>query len=893
MKYFYTWLVLLLCCTTVAADELVTNKFLLNPSFENGTTNWTLVQMVTQTNTQFAKTGNVYLEKWVDKGKAVGNGSATQVVNFLPAGNYQLTATAQNVDQNDLSAAQTGAVIFAGTKTTTVTSSNTYSVEFTMPTTSSSISIGFKAANASGNWICVDNFKLYYLNTKLASLQAAATLAQTTITNAEKAVRADIRPDLKTALQEAINLVGTYTEETDAEILKTTAFDLAAKHKAASENADELYALKITCNKSKTLLTRDMAAKYNEDLQALYDEALLLLAFEKEGSPTEMNTRLTAAFDAANESYNAKRNLKTKITQAKNLQDDEKEGNEAFLAAIEEAEATRDRADATPEDMIAATAAIESAMLQYRIDNGSGETPKVTTVTSFFIPAAHGALIRASYSANGTTIKEHGICWSKDREPDVTDNRSTDFYDLHGNLYHIKNMEPASVYYVRAYAMTTKYRVGYGEVMKIVTLPQGSCVGTWNNGAPDEAANERCRTAIQQTMDYLNEWTAIQGFHLTGNYGAQTPTADCSYGGWMRIGPNPGNQAIGTVIHETGHGVGVGTHWRWNNCTDTRENQGKYGKWLGSWANKTLQFLENNYGEGTFFTGDAVHGWGNNATFDWLVNGADKDKHLPEQYIGGCALLYGLYVDGLCPTTGYSNGVPGYTFNFDDSKKYYIKCEDPTRGLYDGFLYQRTSTSVAWKVAYRNDLEDTDAWHIEYDAKSGLYRFKNVGSGKYLTHTTAMTLVSTSSPTYNQSFQLMPGRKDLVINEGSTTFTAPSFWFTWNNSGDKAMTLSTLNKSTNYGTASITNFNFSDAGGTTQRYIIISEDELEAYETAALPTGIHSTTAENEPDAAASTAVYSIDGRLIKTIPAGTRSLNDLRLPRGIYMIGGKKVVIP
>jgi hypothetical protein len=48
----------------------------------------------------------------------------------------------------------------------------------------------------------------------------------------------------------------------------------------------------------------------------------------------------------------------------------------------------------------------------------------------------------------------------------------------------------------------------------------------------------------------------------------------------MRIGPNASYQAIGTVLHETGHGVGVGTHWRWYDCKDTRENTSK-GKWLG------------------------------------------------------------------------------------------------------------------------------------------------------------------------------------------------------------------------------------------------------------------------------------------------------------------------
>ena len=360
----------------------------------------------------------------------------------------------------------------------------------------------------------------------------------------------------------------------------------------------------------------------------------------------------------------------------------------------------------------------------------------------------------------------------------------------------------------------------------------------------------------------------------------------------MRIGPNSIYQAVGTVLHETGHGVGVGQHWRWYSCEDTRESQGKYGKWLGSWANKTLQFLENNYGEGCFFTGDAVHGWGNNASYDWFVNGSDKDTHQPFQYIGGCALLYALYIDGLPPTSSYPNGVSGYTYNFDDTKKYYIKSEDSNRGLYDGFLYQRTNTAVSWRVAYRNDLTDDDAWYIEYDAKNGYYRFKNVGSGKYLSHPSSISMVSTTSPSSNQDFQLMPGRNDLVINQGSESYTVPSFWFTWNNSGNKSMTVGSLSKTLGYGPTSVTDFNYSNAGGTTQRYVILSEDELEAYEKAALPTGIHSVAVDDEYETASSTAVYSLDGRLIQVFDAREQSLQSLQLPAGVYIVGGRKVII-
>ena len=150
MKHLFTWISLSLCCVAMSAtaQEEVTTQFILNPSFENGTTDWTVKDLSPMDNTFFEKDGKYYLEKWTGTSSSVGSASATQDLSFLPAGNYRLTARAQNINQ-DNSDVQTGAVIFAGSNSTTVTVSNTYSVEFT---TGHSVSIGFRATNASGNW---------------------------------------------------------------------------------------------------------------------------------------------------------------------------------------------------------------------------------------------------------------------------------------------------------------------------------------------------------------------------------------------------------------------------------------------------------------------------------------------------------------------------------------------------------------------------------------------------------------------------------------------------------------------------------------------------------------------------------------------------------------------
>lgn len=484
---------------------------------------------------------------------------------------------------------------------------------------------------------------------------------------------------------------------------------------------------------------------------------------------------------------------------------------------------------------------------------GSGTAPAVTATNHYVATGATQALVRATMK--GSNIMERGVCWSTEHNPTVLDERTTKYFNLKGYIFHIKGLQPATVYYVRPYVMNNTYTVAYGDEVKIVTHPNGTCTGSWNEGAPDAAANQRCRDAIQQTIAYFNEWTGIQGFHLSGNYGAETPTADCKYRGWMRIGPNPGNQAIGTVLHETGHGVGVGQHVRWNDCTDTRADQGKYGKWLGREANDVLHFLENYYGDEVFFTGDAVHGWGTssntsitNATisYDWLVNGADKDKHQELQYIGGMCILHGLFIDGLPPTASDwyitdQNGIAGYTYNFDDNKKYYLMNKDVEHGLGTGLLYQRAKTDIAWKPLLTGAvLSDSAAWYMEFDPQYCLYSFKNASTGKYLTHSSSGNMeVKTlkTNPTNDEKFQLMPDRTDVTIKIDGKNNKTHGYWFTWNDSGFKSMSAASLSNRKGYGNISQETFDFSD-NATVQQWIILSEDELATYQQKAIETGI-------------------------------------------------------
>jgi hypothetical protein len=240
------------------------------------------------------------------------------------------------------------------------------------------------------------------------------------------------------------------------------------------------------------------------------------------------------------------------------------------------------------------------------------------------------------------------------------------------------------------------------------------------------------------------------------------------------------------------------------------------------------------------FTGDGVHGWGTidnrvtatapnaSITFDWLVNGSDKDKHKEEQYIGGMCILYGLFIDGLCPTGSDPNGISGYTYNFDDAKKYYLMNKHTDRGLGTGLLFQSTKGYAVWRhILEEETVNDSAAWYMEYDAKNSRYMFKNAATGQYLTRSGnyMKTKKVTSSVSSSERFQLMPDRVDVTIGSEENSITTHGYWFTWNDGENKAMSASAFTSIFGYGQASVAAFSFKNTA-TAQQWIIISEDEL-------------------------------------------------------------------
>ena len=281
-------------------------------------------------------------------------------------------------------------------------------------------------------------------------------------------------------------------------------------------------------------------------------------------------------------------------------------------------------------------------------------------------------------------------------------------------------------------------------------------------------------------------------------------------------------------------------------------------------------FLENKeanpYTSDFCMVGDGTHAWGSSATYDWFVNGADKDKHLELQYVGGCCLLYAMFIDGLCPTSAYANGLPGYTYNFDETKKYYIMCKDAANGLGEALLNANSSKTVALQdmLTDNNGIPDEAAWTLTYEPETGMYLFKNVAKNKYLSKRSGYMLYTTTKPADTEKFQLMPDRTDVTFPTTTSQLTTHGYWITGSH---------TL--SANTSKVSFSSFDFSDAA-THQQWIILSEDEIAEYwpattEILELPT----------PDTQSSPAIYNLNGQRVNgnakgiVIKNGKKKLNN------------------
>ena len=517
---------------------------------------------------------------------------------------------------------------------------------------------------------------------------------------------------------------------------------------------------------------------------------------------------------------------------------------------------------------------LADATLNYRILNSTGTAPKVTTYK--FVAAGATVLLGRLSLSSASGLKERGFCWSTNPEPTIFDNRTTRCFSNNGEIYRMEKLKPGTMYYVRPYVLTNQYALAYGDVMKVPTLPKGTVTADYdNNGSTEE--NYRIASAIEEIKWLYNNLSSVKGINLSVHYGADTPTADCSYGGWMRVGPNSSYQQTGTVLHETNHGVGVGTSDIWWNSNYRAE--GNRGKWLGPRATQMIRFL--NKDNTASMTGDNTHMWPSSSFSgpNFGINGAHEDTYNPENtllYYGNVLITHAMHQDGLVCSTQVGFASPAYTFTQEDDTKYYIKTTDESFGNETSLVTVSENGGLTQKEVRSEEAlaNDNYAWNITYDPKTAYYMLRNVGTGRFLTSTgTLFKTISRTTPTAAERAQLLPSRTNFKKGPLNTS----SYWITI-----KTIAMRAANKTAVNGTA----FDASDSN-TKQHWLLLTADELTAYDQYCKDKADSIEDIQYSESEIPNNDVYDLSGRKVNCHPSNVNP----QLKKGIYIKDGKKIL--
>ncbi|MBR4757517.1 MAG: hypothetical protein IK084_01775, partial [Bacteroidaceae bacterium] len=450
-----------------------------------------------------------------------------------------------------------------------------------------------------------------------------------------------------------------------------------------------------------------------------------------------------------------------------------------------------------------AAKAVVAGERAYRLRHPSGSAPTVTTRPRH----ARGSIwIFGRLSWTGSNVVEEGFCYSTSPNPTLENaSYTTDWIDSYGKVIWIDNLTPGTMYYVRAYAMTKNYAVGYGDVIKVPTIPQGDI--HWSiRGSGDETADNHITSSCEWAFDrFWDNLTQLTSYWPSIGHVSGVPTAECSRGGWCSVGDSWSYQNPGTIMHEMLHGVGVGQHWMWGDFT-----RNQFPVW------DALRFWNNN--ETEVLNGDAMHLW------PYGINGAQEDNGTDQLYIGNGLVCEALGEGGL-PLTDGQWLLPYYAFPQDDNTKYYIKCEDKDRGLTTAYLVVNNSGNLEWQEMSVSQAESNDkaAWYITFDASIQKYHIKNASTNKYIRYNSADATNGFTTGNTASDIQMKKCRVD--VNVGSETYNG--YTFLDFDSGQAMVAMAN-------GAVGSTGFSIWD-DASTQRWIILAAGtDIASFETGAI-----------------------------------------------------------
>ena len=726
-------------------------SYMTNPGFEDSTVGWINGGFNSQNNDAFGlKVGDYYCEFW----GLVTDTDIHQDVE-LPNGDYRLTMVGQNIDQGNVNVPQQGAYVYANNVEKLVNVPGIYSLDFVV--VDNKAQIGLYTRNCTGNYVCLDDFHLYYVG-----------------------------------------------------------FDETAQKETLQQLINEGEALMVSHQHKDSLAALTKAVKDAKEVTEVKEIAACALA-------------LTTAIKASETSVADYKVLEGAIKEAEVLANEGVGSNGAteFQQAIDEAKSVYNTAVALKAEIDLMVKELAQSGVLYCAANPSGEVPIVKTYD--FIPrGATGALGRLTVTGlKENDLKYQGFCWATHKNPTLSDDyvaEGEQLFDYPGLIYIMEPLQPATVYYVRAFAMTKDNAVGYGEVRKIITLPMGQC--TWSYANNGEAAdNERLNAACAGAMDYYNNWTSIQGYHISVSYDAGDGSAHGSYGGWITVGPNAGYQRIGTLMHEANHGIGVGQHWRWGweelkastkwqGLRPTKTPKIEPGIWWqGDQANLVVDFLTNGQ---DLCNGDGAH------MGPFGINGSGTEFRL--LYIANALQTQGLGEDGLPPTGG--SPTPYYTIESEDTTKYYITNEDEAYGRATAYLTETSDGQLVYRTISSVEVVEDDAfaWHLIFQPQTCYYLLRNAKSGKYFTFRSgSIRTAEVAEPAGQESFHLMRGRVPVILGAGDQTVNTKGYWIC---EGKRNVeTPPALQANGEGGTITVANQDFTNSA-TSQRWVFLTADQV-------------------------------------------------------------------
>ena len=447
------------------------------------------------------------------------------------------------------------------------------------------------------------------------------------------------------------------------------------------------------------------------------------------------------------------------------------------------------------------------------------------TTDSRFVRGATMAFGRMTVTGvTSSQIAEQGFCFSSENaQPTIDDNCTKEFLNNSGRIYWLKELTPATKYYMRAYAKTRNGEVGYGDVIKFYTIPKGNI--TWNFHNKGDAATEaRIRNAVEDAISYFNNMTCVvKTFDVT--YSPGTQTADCNYQAqpWMNVGPNTSYQRTGTIMHEMEHGLGVipySTQWYYQVLRASVDGSGRgTGYWLGDRVTEALRFWDNS--ATAQLNGDHQHMW------PYGINGANEDNGQPALYLANAMLCQALGEDGLEHTANHFAD-PYYALNQEDDVKFYLKNESEDRGFYTSFLSVKDDGSLEWKEIAADELSSHDeaAWFVTFTPDNQFYQFRNAATGRYLSLSgqNAGTIEKQNS---NTDFHLMKSRIDAIETHAGKA-NPRGYWMLHHAARNPRGLAAAANGAVGTEVLNLRNTS------TTQRWLILTAEEVEDFDKVGL-----------------------------------------------------------